>query len=99
MIPRPESDTPPTRLQRLRRFAVPIAAVLAVVVVLVGLVPLIGYLGADLALGVLAFLGAAAGVGAVASADVKGQTVGGALTTGFLLAFAAFALVAPAVLK
>ena len=100
MAPQPESETPPTRLQRLRRYTGPIVAGVVVVVVVLGLVPLVSYFGADLALGVLALLGVAAAVGALGSADAaKGQTIGGALVTIGLLAFAAFALVVPAVLK
>lgn len=89
------NPTPPPPDRRGRRIAVG----LAVVAVLAAAVPAIAYLGEELGLVVLAFLGAAAGVGTIMSAEAKGQTIGGALTTGFLLAFAAFALVAPAVIR
>lgn len=99
MEPRPES-APRTRRELALYVAARVAIGAAVIAALVVLVGLSAYFGASLALGVLALLGVVSAVGAIASADSsKEQSLGGSLSTAALLAFAAFALVAPALFQ
>lgn len=84
-----------------RRVALAFVGITAAALVLVGVIGAALVYGVpNLGLATLAVLGAAGGFGAILTAPRhKESTIPGAIVTAALLAFAAFALVAPAVFR